>query len=246
VLKQALLHEDEGRSGCIDPRLLDLGTSWRSSLHPGRLTPGERVAPVPIRQEAGQVPEPVWTMWKRDNSWLYRHPNSDPTVVQPVAIRHTDCVWNLCIFSTSYAVTFEARHLGKQPGYLLVNRSFNRRMLQNVQVVRVVSARWQEKCSCSMMSNLSDWLTFERGFDVSPIGRACLPPCSLCPTNQDSIFGWRLLGSRSTCRLWNVHVGSRNVNVRKAVFIATLRHGWLKEDVQPGDRNPETSSESRR
>jgi hypothetical protein len=39
--KQALRHEGEWGSGCIDPNFLDLGTS------PDRLTPGER-PPVPI------------------------------------------------------------------------------------------------------------------------------------------------------------------------------------------------------
>jgi hypothetical protein len=29
------------------------------------------------------APEPVWTTWRRENSWPYRNSNSDPQVVQP-------------------------------------------------------------------------------------------------------------------------------------------------------------------
>jgi hypothetical protein len=36
------------------------------------------------------TPEPVWTTWRRENSWPYRYSNSDPSVVQPVASRYTD------------------------------------------------------------------------------------------------------------------------------------------------------------
>jgi hypothetical protein len=34
--------------------------------------------------------EPVWTIWRRENSRPYRGSNSDPSVVQPVASRYTD------------------------------------------------------------------------------------------------------------------------------------------------------------
>jgi hypothetical protein len=34
--------------------------------------------------------EPVWTIWRRENSWPDRDSNSDPSVVQPVASRYTD------------------------------------------------------------------------------------------------------------------------------------------------------------
>jgi hypothetical protein len=36
------------------------------------------------------IPEPVWTTWRRQNSWPYQDSNSDPSVVQPVASRYTD------------------------------------------------------------------------------------------------------------------------------------------------------------
>jgi hypothetical protein len=35
-------------------------------------------APVPIRQKAGWTPEPVWTPWRSENSWLYLDSNSGP------------------------------------------------------------------------------------------------------------------------------------------------------------------------
>jgi hypothetical protein len=33
---------------------------------------------------------PVWTIWRRENSWPYRDSNSDPSVVQPVASCYND------------------------------------------------------------------------------------------------------------------------------------------------------------
>jgi hypothetical protein len=47
--------------------------------------------PVPIQFEAGWVPEQVWTIWRSENSCPYRDSNSDPSVVQPVGSRYTDC-----------------------------------------------------------------------------------------------------------------------------------------------------------
>jgi hypothetical protein len=56
-------------SGCIDPCFLDLGTSWVcGQLHASAaLTPGKELL-VPIGQEVGWTPEPVWTTWRRENS----------------------------------------------------------------------------------------------------------------------------------------------------------------------------------
>jgi hypothetical protein len=65
------------------------GDEWAVSRH-GRFTLREE-SPVPTRYEAGWVPEPVWTTWRRENSWPYQDSNSDPSVVQPVASRYTDC-----------------------------------------------------------------------------------------------------------------------------------------------------------
>jgi hypothetical protein len=43
------------------------------------------VLPLPYR-----LPEPVWTAWRRENSWPYPDSNSDRSVVQPVVRRYTD------------------------------------------------------------------------------------------------------------------------------------------------------------
>jgi hypothetical protein len=59
-------------------------------LHAKAALPPEKDLPVPIGQEAGWAPEPVWTTWRRENFWPYRDSNSDPLVSQPVAIRYTD------------------------------------------------------------------------------------------------------------------------------------------------------------
>jgi hypothetical protein len=56
---------------------------------PAALSTGKE-SPVPIGEEAGWAPEPVWTTWRSENSCLHRDSNSDPYVVQPVASRYTD------------------------------------------------------------------------------------------------------------------------------------------------------------
>jgi hypothetical protein len=56
----------------------------------GQLHAPAALPPVPIGSEAGWAPEPVCTMWRRENSWPYQDSNSDPSVVQPVASRYTD------------------------------------------------------------------------------------------------------------------------------------------------------------
>jgi hypothetical protein len=53
------------------------------------LAPGKEPS-VPIGYEAGWTPEPVWTTWKRENSWSYHDSNSNPLVVQPVESRYTN------------------------------------------------------------------------------------------------------------------------------------------------------------
>ena len=59
-----------------------IGGGW-SAPRPGRFTPGKD--PVPIVQEAGSAPGPVWTVV--ENLVL---PGFDPRTVQPVASRYTD------------------------------------------------------------------------------------------------------------------------------------------------------------
>jgi hypothetical protein len=55
------------------------------------LLPGKE-PPLSIGWEARWAPEPMWTTWRRENSWPYLDSNSDPLAVQPVARRYTDCV----------------------------------------------------------------------------------------------------------------------------------------------------------
>jgi hypothetical protein len=47
-------------------------------------------------------PEPVWTTWRRENSWPYRDSSHDSSVVQSVASRYTDCA-NLAPIYQMYA-----------------------------------------------------------------------------------------------------------------------------------------------
>jgi hypothetical protein len=58
---------------------------WSASCT-SRFTPGERAHWIGGRW----TPEPIWTTWRRENSWPDRDSNSDPSVVQPAASRYTD------------------------------------------------------------------------------------------------------------------------------------------------------------
>jgi hypothetical protein len=53
-------------------------------LHALAALPPREEPPVRIGEEAVWVPEPVWTMWRREYPWLYRDSNSDRSLVQPV------------------------------------------------------------------------------------------------------------------------------------------------------------------
>jgi hypothetical protein len=79
-------------SGCIDPHFLDHGTKVEVSgqLHAPAVLPTGKEPLVPIGQEVGWTSEPVWTIWRKENSSPYWDSNSDPSVVQPVASRYTD------------------------------------------------------------------------------------------------------------------------------------------------------------
>jgi hypothetical protein len=63
------------------------GGEWSAS-HPGRALPLEKGPPVPIVQEAGWAPEPVWTQRLQKKILCpCRGSNPDRPVVQPV-VRH--------------------------------------------------------------------------------------------------------------------------------------------------------------
>jgi hypothetical protein len=64
-----------------------VGGEWSAS-RPGRFTPWER---APGIHWIGGWVDPR-TVWRRENSLPYWESNSDPSIVQPVASRYTDCV----------------------------------------------------------------------------------------------------------------------------------------------------------
>jgi hypothetical protein len=45
--------------------------------------------PIPIGEEAGWTPEPVWTISNSYNPWPHRDSNSDLSAIQPIASRYT-------------------------------------------------------------------------------------------------------------------------------------------------------------
>jgi hypothetical protein len=133
-------------SGCIDPHFLDLGTSWKLvvsfTLRP--LYPREN-SPLRIGWEVRWTPEPVWTTWRKENSWTYRNSNSEPSVVQPAASRYTVCaipaakqyVFMYNFFNTSNScvtVGYNATHC---------NLPVSQNQLVDVANVRVVLAESQ-------------------------------------------------------------------------------------------------------
>jgi hypothetical protein len=63
------------------------GGEWSAS-RPGRALPPGKGSPIPIVQEAGWAPEPVWTQRLEEKSFrLFWGSNPDRPVVQPV-VRH--------------------------------------------------------------------------------------------------------------------------------------------------------------
>jgi hypothetical protein len=77
-------------SGGIAPPLLTSaldGGEWSPS-RPGHFTSEETVPPVPIGQEAGWAPEPVWTLWSREKS--FDSAGYQTSAVRPVPRRYTD------------------------------------------------------------------------------------------------------------------------------------------------------------
>jgi hypothetical protein len=73
--------------------ILDLGTRWSVWLgsRPGRALVSGKEPPVPIVQEAGWAPEPVWTQRLEEKSFrLCWGSNLNRPVVQPVARHYTE------------------------------------------------------------------------------------------------------------------------------------------------------------
>jgi hypothetical protein len=68
---------------------LDLFTSWRwvVSFTPRPLYPRGKSLQYPLDRKLSGPQSP----WRSENSWPHRDPNSDLSVVQPVASRYTDC-----------------------------------------------------------------------------------------------------------------------------------------------------------
>jgi hypothetical protein len=99
-----------------------------SELHaPAALPPGKE-PPVPIGQEVGWTSEPVWMIWRSENSWPHRASNSDSLVVNPVASRYTDYAnWILDLLTqlrTTSNLQFTAANTRSSPARSLFNNRF--------------------------------------------------------------------------------------------------------------------------
>jgi hypothetical protein len=81
------LHEDVWGSGWINPRILDLGTSWRLVVS---FTPRPLYIPYTLYSRLG---EPQNRSGRRggEKFYPYRDLNSELSAVQPVISRYTDC-----------------------------------------------------------------------------------------------------------------------------------------------------------
>jgi hypothetical protein len=67
-----------------------VGGQWSAS-GPSRFSSGKGPT-VPIGWEVGWTPEPVWSIWRSENSLPYRDSYSDSRVVQPVGSHYTDYI----------------------------------------------------------------------------------------------------------------------------------------------------------
>jgi hypothetical protein len=85
------------------------GGEWSASC-PGHVLPQGKGPPVPIVQEAGWAPEPVWTQRLEEKSvHLCRGSNLDRPVVQPVARHYTD--WATRLLDYNYHQIYFKRSL---------------------------------------------------------------------------------------------------------------------------------------
>jgi hypothetical protein len=114
-------------------------------LHARAALAPEKESPVPIAQEVGLTPEPVWTTWRRENSWSYRGSNSDPSVVQPVGSR---CINYAIPAPPSRPTTrhfFQPNFCGNSP---YITSSLTRRVLSLMNMLRLSSSVHIAHISC--------------------------------------------------------------------------------------------------
>jgi hypothetical protein len=78
------------------------------------LYPGEEPR-YPSYRVAVWVPEPVWTLWRTENCWIYRDSNSDFLVIQPIAsfynggmhpVAHVSIKFKTPSFATNFSACF--------------------------------------------------------------------------------------------------------------------------------------------
>jgi hypothetical protein len=111
------------------------GGEWSASRH-GRALASGKGPPVPIVQEAGWAPEPVWTQRLEEKSFrLYRGSNFDRPVVQPVARHYTD-------------LSYPALHGNSTSKYS--HSLFKYQAEQVLTILKYVSTLFETQCSCGM------------------------------------------------------------------------------------------------
>jgi hypothetical protein len=86
------------------------GDDWRA-LYTYRSATGGKYPAPPFALEAGLTSEPVWKIWRSENSWPYVASNSSLSTVQPIASRFTD-------WATLSLETKRARNsIPRRPGF---------------------------------------------------------------------------------------------------------------------------------
>jgi hypothetical protein len=94
-------HEGVWENGCIDPRFLEFGTSWRwvVSFTPRSLYPRVRSPWYPL-DRLGESQNRSGRHGEVEMLDPHRDSNSDPSVVQPVASPYTDCTFPAHVITT--------------------------------------------------------------------------------------------------------------------------------------------------
>jgi hypothetical protein len=79
-------------SGCIDPHLLELSTSWRwvVTFMPLLLYPQGKRTWYPLDRRLGWTLQLVWMIWRNEKLWPYQNSNPNPSVVQPTGSRYAE------------------------------------------------------------------------------------------------------------------------------------------------------------